>query len=132
MKIHQLFRDYIPEELFLKLLRVFGIPKDASMNIYSFSKEDLEAKHILIHIQPIIEEVRTYYIPCKADIYLDDLTIQKCITILRQISKLFQKVLVSYQKYVHHRKITFYCLRDNTTMQRKISFRCQPIKIEFS
>lgn len=129
MKINQLFREHIPEEIYNKLLRAFAINP---VSPQPFSKDDLYKHDIIEKIKPIISDIRIYYLPCKAQLYLDNLTIQKCITILRQISKLFGKVIVSTQKPINHKKVTFYSLRNNIEPLTKIRLKYKPVHIDFS
>ena len=49
-----------------------------------------------------------FYLPCKAVVYFNEITPQRCVTILRQILRLHNHKLLSNQKYLKHVKITMY------------------------
>ena len=59
----------------------------------------------MMSIKVILEE---YYLPCKRKVYLEDLTLKKCITILRQLVKLYDYLLKSNEKYIKGEKIIIY------------------------
>ena len=58
--------------------------------------EEIEFEEI--SILEIKEKLEIYYLPCKAKMYLKDLTEKKCITILRQFLK-YIDYLLSYIYY---------------------------------
>ena len=106
MKIYQLFKDKIPEDLFHTFLKAYGV---VSLNEpFYFSKTDLVKDDVLTKVLGLKDKIAQYYLPCKAKVYLDNLDINKCITILRQILKLYQLKLNSKQKYVKYKKTTVY------------------------
>ena len=106
MKINQLFRKHIPTNIVLLLINAFNLTslKDPSL----FSKYDLEKINIVERMNYIKSILWEYYLPCKAAIFLVDLTTLRCITILRQILRLSNYKLVSYQKYLLDTKVTMY------------------------
>jgi hypothetical protein len=108
MKINQLFRAHVPLNIYKKIYDCFDLSEDKK----SFTKQDLEKSDTLNRIEAIKDELYLYYLPCKSLIYLDNLDINKCITILRQIARLHQILLCSKQKYHHNRKITIYFLKN--------------------
>lgn len=109
MKINQLFRVTVPNELFFKLYRAFGYTE--LTEDYMFCKSDLERLEIVDKMSEYKDELCQYYIPCKAKLYLTNITINKCITIFRQILRLNNIVLMSRQKYIKHKKTTFYYIK---------------------
>ena len=111
MKINQLFRVNIPNELFIKLCKSFDFYDLA--NEFIFCKADLIRINTLSKINDLKDELCQYYIPCKAKLYLANLNVSKCITIFRQILRLNNMVLISHQKYVKHKKTTFYTIKHN-------------------
>lgn len=111
MKINQLFKEKIPEELLLKVLASFNL-SGLGDETY-FSKVDLTKNNTRNKIEELKEELKQYYLPCKYKIYIENLTEGKCITILRQILKLYQVKLLSIQKYAKYKKITLYCIMRN-------------------
>lgn len=109
MKIHQLFKDKISEDIMLKVILAFGLK---SINDETaFSKQDLINHNTVLYMNELKDILLQYYLPCKAKIYLESLDESKCITILRQLLKLFQIKLISKQKYIHNKKSTIYFIK---------------------
>lgn len=106
MKINQLFKDKIGEDLALKVIRSFGLTgmDDTSL----FCKNDIIKNDTVQIISSLKDELEQYYLPCKAKCYLTAIDAKKCITLLRQILRLFGLKLQTRQKYVQSRKMTFY------------------------
>lgn len=96
MRKHIFFRRKPDEDFLLRLLNCFGVTEFGQD--VTFTKEDLAKIDTVGRVQQIQEELRSYYIPCKARIYVADLTAQKCITILRQILRLHNIGLFSNQR----------------------------------
>lgn len=78
---------------------------------YTFSKVDLERLNTVARVNEMKDELAQYYIPCKAKLYLSNMNELKCITIFRQILRLNNIVLISRQRYIKHKKITFYGIK---------------------
>ncbi len=108
-KINQLYRSTIPHELFIKLCHCFGY--DALNIEYSFNKLDLERLNTVKLVSELRDELSQFYIPCKAKLYLSSLNELKCITIFRQVLRLNNISLISKQRYIKHKKVTFYSLK---------------------
>ena len=72
---------------------------------FHFTKEDLENLNIVDKINEIKEKLEIYYLPCKAKMYLKDLTEKKCITILRQFLKYIDYNLKMKEKYIRYKKL---------------------------
>lgn len=113
-KILQLFRATIPNELFIKICESFGYKIGAE---YIFCKSDLEKLETFKKILLFKDELCQYYIPCKAKLYLTNLTLNKCITIFRQVLRLNNMTLVSFQRYIKHKKTTFYTIKNDESEQ---------------
>ena len=111
MKINQLFKAIIPDELFERLYRAFGYTEITEE--YMFSKSDLTRVNTVVTMNSLKDELIQYYLPCKAKIYINNLNINKCITIFRQVVRLFGMVLISKQKYIRHKKCTLYYICKN-------------------
>ncbi len=106
MKIHQLFKEKVSEEVMLKLVRCFGL---TDMNDTSlFCKLDLIKHNTVEKIVVMKDELEQYYLPCKFKYYLANVDHNKCITILRQHLRLFGLKLHTQQKYLQSKKLTFY------------------------
>jgi hypothetical protein len=130
MKINQLFKEKVPDDVLTAILRAFklGGLDDNSC----FSKEDLEKYKTIEQIETLKEQLRQYYLPCKFKIYLERLTAGKCITILRQVLKLFQVKLISRQKYIKRKKITLYSiLKSDRHLQTSVQVDHQCTKLIF-
>jgi len=106
MKIHQLFKEKVSEDVMLKLVRCFGL---SDMNDNSlFCKHDLMKHNTVDKIVSMKDELELFYLPCKSKYYLSNVDHKKCITILRQHLRLFGLKLHTQQKYLQSKKLTFY------------------------
>lgn len=109
MKINQLFRSNVPNDLFSKIYRCFGYE---TLNIdYMFSKIELDRLNTVGKMNEIKDELTQYYIPCKAKMYLSNLNLLKCITVFRQVLRLNHVSLISKQRYIKNKKMTFYSIK---------------------
>lgn len=117
MKINQLFKTPIPDDLFTNILKCFGYDDLNSNEEKSFSRFDLERLKTIEQMTLLKDEIYKYYLPCKAKIYINTLDEKKCITILRQILRLHNYTLTSKQKYIKKKKITFYVIQKKNTHQ---------------
>lgn len=102
----QLFRKYIPDNVFYTILSKYGI-KELNEK-YLFTRQHLQNINTLnniVKLKPILEK---YYLPCKARTYLNDLNYKNIITILRQILKTRSYTLKSSEKYQKGEKSTSY------------------------
>lgn len=102
---YQLFQQ-VPGEEFLKiLLNCYGIEDiDDSKE---FTKTDLNDINIIAKIEDLIPELVLYYLPCKYEMFLTNITLNKCITILRQILRLYNCHLKK-REHVHNKKKSIY------------------------
>jgi hypothetical protein len=116
-KINQLYRAAIPYDLFVKLYRCFGYE---TLNIeYSFNKLDLEHLDTIKRVGELKDELSQFYIPCKAKLYLSNLNELKCITVFRQVLRLNNISLISKQKYIKHKKVTFYSIKFDSDIREE-------------
>lgn len=83
MKINQLFTRQVEKELLERLLACYNI-KDL-FDRHQFCKRDLAKFGTVAKLPPVIDELRNYYLPCKAKVYLDGMDERKSITLLRQV-----------------------------------------------
>jgi Mg2+/Co2+ transporter CorB len=116
MKIHQLFKDKVSDDVLFKILDAFGIK--SIEDEFIFTKNDLITMNTVSKINNIKDQIIQFYLPCKAKIYLDDIDECKCITILRQILKLSQVKLISKQKYINQKKSTIYMIQKQVEMNK--------------
>tara|TARA_Y100001958_G_C21103999_1_gene453048 strand:+ start:532 stop:924 length:393 start_codon:yes stop_codon:yes gene_type:complete len=98
MPKNQLFKIFPNEDFVISLLNIYGI-KNFNDNHY-FIKEDLEELDTINNLNKIKEDIKNHYIPCKAKIYVNDITYKKAITILRQFLKTQNYTLLSKEKYI--------------------------------
>ena len=107
--INQLFRTKPDEELLKKILRCFNI-NDINDD-KEFTKPYLIYYNTPFLLEQLIPELVCIYLPCKYEQFLGQLTINRCITILRQILKLFDYKLNKREIIRDKTKIIFYCVK---------------------
>jgi hypothetical protein len=120
MTKNQLF-SCVPElNVVDKLLSYFGL-EDGINDKNSFNKLNMKELETVKKIDEYKGELRKYYIPCKARVYLDVIDEKKCITILRQFIKTHGYTLVSSDKSINGNKIKLYRLieTDNSKQLKK-------------
>ena len=103
---NQLFK-IIPEKNFvLELLKLYGIENLEDTRF--FTKDDLNNLNTLENIINITDDLNIYYLPCKSKIYLKNITLKRCIVILRQFIKILNYTLYSKEKFINGKKTTIY------------------------
>lgn len=120
MTKNQLF-SCVPElNVVDKLLSYFGLEEGIN-DKNSFNKLNMKELETVRKIDEFKGELRKYYIPCKARVYLDVIDEKKCITILRQFIKTHGYTLVSSDKSINGNKIKLYRLIeiDNSKQLKK-------------
>ena len=120
MTKNQLF-SCVPElNIVDKLLSYFGLEEGIN-DKNSFNKLNMKELETVRKIDEYKGELRKYYIPCKARVYLDVIDEKKCITILRQFIKTHGYTLVSSDKSINGNKIKLYRLIeiDNSKQLKK-------------
>ena len=108
MKINQLFREKVTDDILNKMLEAYnlkGLDDDTT-----FSKHDLVKNGTVRKMAPIRDQLLQFYLPCKSRIYLENMDENKYITVLRQVLKLFQVKIESKQKYIKNKKTTIYSI----------------------
>lgn len=106
MPKNQLFRQIPPRDVCERVLRAFGI-KSFDDPTY-FSRKDLDSIRCVEMMCTLKEELATYYLPCKARTYLNDLNNKNVITILRQLCRLHGYSVQSREKYIKGDKFIIY------------------------
>jgi hypothetical protein len=107
MKINQLFNKPVPDDVACRVLHCFGLSgfQDRRM----FSKFDMENFGTVHRMSAMVSELTHFYMPCKARTYLlDTPNTKKCVTILKQIIRLYGFTLMSRERNVHGKKVIFY------------------------
>ena len=102
MKKDQLFAKIPPYDLFIKILKCFGL--DNINDKRSFTRKHLTYINTVQKMEELVPTLKLYYIPCKARTYLNDLNEKNIVTILRQILKHFNYNIVSKEKYLRGEK----------------------------
>ena len=106
MTKNQLFRVNPTQEICNEVLGAFGLK---SINdTTNFSKKDLELIGTVDKLYVLKQKLETFYLPCKARTYLNDLSTKNCVTILRQILKVFDRTITSREKYIRGHKFVIY------------------------
>ena len=120
-----MFKNYPNEEFVINLLNIYGI-KDFSDNHY-FTKKDLEELNTIDNLNQLKDKLASYYIPCKAKLYVNNIDHKRAITILRQFLKTQNYTLSSKEKYIKGIKYNTYTvvsitnnLNINKNKERKI------------
>ena len=106
MKLNQLFYEIPPIEIIEKLMSAFGL---SNMNdTKEFNKNDLISNHTASKIIELIPDLALYYLPCKANIYLTNITEKRSITILSQHLRLYDYRLSRDERIIDGKKDIFY------------------------
>lgn len=129
MKINQLFKDKVPEGVATGVAECFGLRSMADGA--TFSKEDLSRLRTREHLQSLADQLRLYYLPCKARIYLQLHNDQSCITLLRQVLRLHGYSVKSTQRYANQKKTTFYHVADETSCGKNVKLTNELVRIDF-
>tara|TARA_B100000035_G_C21019430_1_gene563352 strand:- start:81 stop:488 length:408 start_codon:yes stop_codon:yes gene_type:complete len=107
-KKNQNFKNNPDMNIINTLLKTFGLT-DLNDDRY-FTKENMKEMNTVNNINLLIPRLEEYYLPCKAKIYLKDLTEKKSITILRQFIKNYNYKLITFEKSIQGRKQLTYRL----------------------
>lgn len=108
MKINQLFTSKVDQDTLQKLLDCFDLSGLGDKKM--FSKHELHAYDTVQKVSAIKSDLERFYLPCKARIYLDVMDQKKCITILKQVIRLYQHTLCAKEKNSGGKKIIYYRL----------------------
>ncbi len=107
--INQLFRTMPDDELLKKILQCFNI-NDLNDN-KEFTKAYLIFYKTNFLLEELIPELVCIYLPCKYNQFLGELTINRSLTILRQIIKLYDYKL-NKRALIHDKtKVIYYSIR---------------------
>ena len=107
MKINQLFRKHVDYYMVLAVLRCFELYNLEDRT--PFCKRDLVRIGTVDRISQLFGQLSEYYIPCKGRLYLIPGSLNKAITILKQLIALFNHHLVSREHtYGRHKMIVYH------------------------
>lgn len=130
MKINQLFIASIDDDDLIKdILSCFHL--DSLKDSSSFSLKEIRDNKSLIDFTILIERLKPYYLPCKASVYLVNVTEARMITILRQILKIFGYKLVTTKKTVNKDKSIFYNIESIGFTKKKVAIKNKTSTITF-
>jgi len=113
MAINQLFINKPPIDILFTVSLLFGIDINNLEQKYTFTKQELVDMNFKENYEQIINLLDDYYLNCKKKIYLHTISDKKCITILRQLLKLYNYSLKSYEKYSNSKKYIVYSIIHN-------------------
>jgi len=127
---NQLFRVLPDMEIINSLLEVFGL--DTLKDTKFFTKESLKENDTPSKLINMKDQLEKYYLPCKANNYIVDITEKRSITILRQFIRVHGYALISKERYIDGKKTSVYRLiEDNKESTPKKSKDKQKIVISF-
>ena len=106
MPINQLFKNVPDRSFVIELINLYGI-EDFDDNKY-FTIKTLEKLNTIQNLNSIKDKLNEYYIECKSKTYLTDITLKRCIVILRQFLRCHGYTLFSKEKFVKGEKQTIY------------------------
>ena len=116
VNINQLFLKKPPQQIASRLLKHLGITSYRDKK--EITIETMTKNKTLDKISQEIPILREYYLPCKAKLFLENLNLKKCITITRQILKLYEYDILSIERSVNTKKTLFYHLAKKGEKER--------------
>lgn len=127
MKINQLFTRPVPVELLSRLVTSMGL--DGIQDSRNFTKYDLVRVNAVANFQSSLQaELETYYLPCKARLYLANMTEKKLVTVAKQVLRLHGHCVVAKERNFGNKKVIVYRVLSTRaagqTMQQSMSNVC--------
>ena len=113
MAINQLFKTKPSFDILCKICFLYGIDLTNIEKKNTFTKMELIELQIENYFEMIQNLLTHYYLPCKNKKYLECINIKKCITILRQLLKLYNYSLISSEHYNNSKKYIVYTIKYN-------------------
>lgn len=105
---NQLFRILPDSNIITILLNTFGLTSLTDTKF--FTKKTMIEMNTIDKLNKIKDDLYQYYLPCKAKVYIENITLKKSITILRQFLKVHNYTLISKEKYIENEKMSVYRL----------------------
>jgi hypothetical protein len=106
-KKEQLFKNVPPKEFVEDVLKLF-IPNGFQDSYYQFSRKMISEKNIIEKLNLLMPQLKGYYMNCKHKKYLENLDPKKCVTILRQLLRIYEYRVISMEKYHNGQKFLLY------------------------
>ena len=78
-----------------------------------FTKETLKEYDTISKLNEMKDTLEAYYLPCKANNYINNITDKRCIVILRQFIRVHGYTLISKERYVNGKKMSVYRLLED-------------------
>jgi len=116
---NQLFTEIPDLEFINKFLNLYGI--NNLEDSVEFSKYELIDLNIVNKIEDLIPELVIYYLPCKYKMFLTNISVNKCLTILRQIIRLYNYELKKREHVQNKKKSIYYHLNKINNTNIKIN-----------
>ncbi len=110
-KYRQLFRQLPNEEFMDKLVPLYGCSTFDKIDNHQFTREQLDDWDTVGGLEILREELLQYYVPCKARIYLNNITVKRAVTIFRQMCRSLGYNVKSCEKYRNGKKYLMYQVR---------------------
>jgi hypothetical protein len=107
VKKEQLFKNVPPKDFVEDILKLF-IPNGFQDSYYQFSRKMISEKNVCDKLTLLVPQLKEYYMNCKHKKYLENLDPKKCVTILRQLLRLYDYRVVSMEKYHNGQKFLLY------------------------
>ena len=119
MTINQLFKKKPSKEFIEEILIIYGLENFEDNK--QFTRKDLENLNLCDNISNISDKFKDYYLPCKYKIYLQNISIKKSITLLRQLLKLYDYNVKSNEKYIKGEKIIVYQILPKNSQKKQVN-----------
>ena len=113
---NQLFKKIPYKDMLSKILACFDIT-DLENGKITFCRKDIIHLNSVQKLNKIKDELKEYYLQCKARTYLNDLNEKNIVTILRQVLKNFNYNVVSKEKYLRGEKYILYNILLNNEIE---------------
>lgn len=109
---NQLFKKYPTRTMLDKILACFNITS-LDEGDHTFCRKDILNFDTVNKLNLIKNELKQFYLPCKARTYLNDLNEKNVVTILRQVLKHHNYNILSKEKYLRGEKYILYTIITN-------------------
>jgi hypothetical protein len=109
MSKSQLFKTLPTKQIVDKVLLCFNIENLENSKV-TFCRKDIVSNNSVKKLNTIKNELKEFYIPCKARTYLNDLNEKNIVTILRQLLKHHKYNVISKEKYLRGEKFILYTI----------------------
>jgi hypothetical protein len=107
MKINQLFTRIVERELAERLVSCIGL--EGINDGRNFTKYDLiRVKAVENFKENFLDEISTYYLPCKARLYLVNMNEKKLLTVIKQVLRLHDFCVIARERNHGSKKIIVY------------------------